>query len=337
MGEATRRSKPGGVRIGTAEVYRFAEEHPDVEDSLVIGDQLKTGKRAGDVRIVLFVKTKDDIELTKELENEIKRTIKEGASDAHVPALLKQVKKIPYTPVREEGRVGGEGPDFGRRAEERRRFGGCVGVRRISRWRSLGSRPGWDEWSCVAATAGISGVDARPPRRGRRGLAGRHAPDRKRVRLVRFHGAFAASRLAAAASRLDYRRCSTRKRSPESATPAGSSSGPGAAAPGGSSRPGVLGRHVADGAQRGTLNDCGPSPPNRFVDLTHFRALKGMPALTKSTTGVWGWSVGEYKDWRRAETRPSRGVASTCFRRRLEPAIVFFSGLGCARAAAASR
>ena len=89
--------KPGGVRIGTAEVYRFAEEHPLVEDSLVIGDQLKTGKRAGDVRIVLFVKTKNDIELTKELETEIKRTIKEGASDAHVPALLKQVKKIPYT------------------------------------------------------------------------------------------------------------------------------------------------------------------------------------------------------------------------------------------------
>ena len=47
--------KPGGVRIGTAEVYRFAEEHPAVADSLVIGDQLKTGKRAGDVRIVLFV------------------------------------------------------------------------------------------------------------------------------------------------------------------------------------------------------------------------------------------------------------------------------------------
>ena len=58
--------KPGGVRIGTAEVYRFAEEHPLVEDSLVIGDQLKTGKRAGDVRIVLFVKTKDDVEVTKD-------------------------------------------------------------------------------------------------------------------------------------------------------------------------------------------------------------------------------------------------------------------------------
>ena len=89
--------KPGGVRIGTAEVYRFAEEHPLVEDSLVIGDQLKTGKRAGDVRIVLFVKTKDDVELTKELEAEIKSTILNGASTAHVPALLKQVRKIPYT------------------------------------------------------------------------------------------------------------------------------------------------------------------------------------------------------------------------------------------------
>merc|ERR1719362_1040531 len=53
------------------------------------------------------------------------------------------------------------------------------------------------------------------------------------------------------------------------------------------------------GAQRGTENDWGPSPPNRFVDLTHFLALKGMPALSKSTTGVCGWSVGEYKDWRR--------------------------------------
>ena len=42
--------KPGGVRIGTAEVYRFAETVEAVQDSLVIGDQIKTGKRAGDVR-----------------------------------------------------------------------------------------------------------------------------------------------------------------------------------------------------------------------------------------------------------------------------------------------
>ena len=89
--------KPGGVRIGTAEVYRFAEEVEAVVDSLVIGDQIKTGKRAGDVRIVLFVKLKEGMELDADLEAEIKKTIRTGASDAHVPALIKQVKAIPYT------------------------------------------------------------------------------------------------------------------------------------------------------------------------------------------------------------------------------------------------
>uniref|UniRef100_A0A7S1UQ32 AMP-dependent synthetase/ligase domain-containing protein n=1 Tax=Grammatophora oceanica TaxID=210454 RepID=A0A7S1UQ32_9STRA len=90
--------KPGGVRIGTAEVYRFAEEVPVVEDSLVIGDQYKSGKRAGDVRIVLFVKLAgEETELTPEIEEEIRSTIKAGASDAHVPALIRQVNKIPYT------------------------------------------------------------------------------------------------------------------------------------------------------------------------------------------------------------------------------------------------
>jgi len=90
--------KPGGVRIGTAEVYRFAEEHPAVADSLVIGDQLKTGKRAGDVRIVLFVQLAAGYDaLTPELEAEIRATIKNGASDAHVPAIMKPVAKIPYT------------------------------------------------------------------------------------------------------------------------------------------------------------------------------------------------------------------------------------------------
>ena len=89
--------KPGGIRIGTAEVYRFAEEPEIVEDSLVIGDQIKSGKRAGDVRIVLFVKLKGNTELTPEIEEEIRSTIRSGASDAHVPALIKQVNAIPYT------------------------------------------------------------------------------------------------------------------------------------------------------------------------------------------------------------------------------------------------
>lgn len=89
--------KPGGVRIGTAEVYRFAEEVPIVVDSLVIGDQIKSGKKAGDVRIVLFVCLDGDAVLTPEIEDEIRSTIRSGASDAHVPSLIRQVKKIPYT------------------------------------------------------------------------------------------------------------------------------------------------------------------------------------------------------------------------------------------------
>ena len=89
--------KPGGVRIGTAEVYRFAETVDVVEDSLVIGDQIKVGKRKGDVRIVLFVKLADGVELSGEIEEAIRTAVRTGASDAHVPALIRQVKAIPYT------------------------------------------------------------------------------------------------------------------------------------------------------------------------------------------------------------------------------------------------
>ncbi|KAL1507871.1 hypothetical protein AB1Y20_007478 [Prymnesium parvum] len=89
--------KPGGVRIGTAEVYRFAETVEAIEDSLVIGDQIKTGKRAGDVRIVLFVKLAEGVELDAKLEAEIRAAIRSGASDAHVPAIIRQVRAIPYT------------------------------------------------------------------------------------------------------------------------------------------------------------------------------------------------------------------------------------------------
>jgi acetoacetyl-CoA synthetase len=89
--------KPGGVRIGTAEVYRFAEEVPAVIDSLVIGDQIISGKKAGDVRIVLFVCLEGETKLTPELEDEIRSTIRRGASDSHVPSLIRQVTKIPYT------------------------------------------------------------------------------------------------------------------------------------------------------------------------------------------------------------------------------------------------
>jgi acetoacetyl-CoA synthetase len=87
---------PGGVRIGTAEVYRFAEAVDIVEDSLVIGEQIQTGKRS-DVRIVLFVQLADGLVLDDTMQRKIRDEIRAGASDAHVPAVIRQVQKIPYT------------------------------------------------------------------------------------------------------------------------------------------------------------------------------------------------------------------------------------------------
>jgi len=83
---------PGGVRIGTAEIYRQVEKVNEVVDSIVIGQDWDD-----DVRIVLFVKLREGQILTEELSNTIKRTIKENASPRHVPAKILQVGDIPRT------------------------------------------------------------------------------------------------------------------------------------------------------------------------------------------------------------------------------------------------
>jgi acetoacetyl-CoA synthetase len=83
---------PGGVRIGTAEIYRPVETLPEVEDSLVVGQDV-----AGDVRVVLFVKLRPDLRLDDALRDRIRRTIRERASPRHVPAVIAQVADIPYT------------------------------------------------------------------------------------------------------------------------------------------------------------------------------------------------------------------------------------------------
>ena len=83
---------PGGVRIGTAEIYRQVETFPEVSDSVVVGQKFQ-----GDERIILFVKLSEGIELTQELVNKIKRSIRENASPRHVPAKVIPVKDIPYT------------------------------------------------------------------------------------------------------------------------------------------------------------------------------------------------------------------------------------------------
>jgi acetoacetyl-CoA synthetase len=83
---------PGGVRIGTAEIYPAVESIPEVEDSLVIGQDV-----GHDVRIVLFVKMREGFSLTEELRQKIKLEIGNQATRRHVPARIVQVPDIPYT------------------------------------------------------------------------------------------------------------------------------------------------------------------------------------------------------------------------------------------------
>jgi acetoacetyl-CoA synthetase len=83
---------PGGVRIGTAEIYRQAEQVDEVVESLVIGQRWDN-----DVRVVLFVRLRDNAVLDDELIARIKKRIRENASIRHVPAKIIQVADIPRT------------------------------------------------------------------------------------------------------------------------------------------------------------------------------------------------------------------------------------------------
>jgi len=83
---------PGGVRIGTAEIYRQMELIEEIEDSVVVGQNWNN-----DVRVLLFVKLKADAELTDALTKRIKQTIRTNASPRHVPALILTAPDIPYT------------------------------------------------------------------------------------------------------------------------------------------------------------------------------------------------------------------------------------------------
>jgi acetoacetyl-CoA synthetase len=83
---------PGGVRIGTAEIYRQVEQLEDVVESLVIGQQWDA-----DERIVLFVRLREGSTLTPELQDRIRRRIREHTSPRHVPARIVQVTEIPRT------------------------------------------------------------------------------------------------------------------------------------------------------------------------------------------------------------------------------------------------
>ena len=87
---------PGGVRIGTAEIYRQVEQLPEVAESLVIGQDWPPGKN-DDVRVVLFVKLADGQNLDAGLVDRIKQQIRANTTPRHVPAKVVQVQDIPRT------------------------------------------------------------------------------------------------------------------------------------------------------------------------------------------------------------------------------------------------
>ncbi len=87
---------PGGVRIGTAEIYRQVEQLPEVVESVVIGQDVTTDGNA-DVRIVLFVRLAEGLTLGDDLKEKIRAQIRSNASPHHVPRKIIQVSDIPRT------------------------------------------------------------------------------------------------------------------------------------------------------------------------------------------------------------------------------------------------
>ena len=87
---------PGGVRIGTAEIYRQVEQLPEIIESIVVGQDLP-GALPGDVRIVLFVRLAEGQKLTHELKAKIRDQIRANTSPHHVPKKIIAVADIPRT------------------------------------------------------------------------------------------------------------------------------------------------------------------------------------------------------------------------------------------------
>jgi acetoacetyl-CoA synthetase len=83
---------PGGVRIGTSEIYRQVEKLAEVLESVAVAQQWQ-----GDVRVVLFVKLRPGLALDEPLKARIKEQIRAGASPRHVPAKILAVADVPRT------------------------------------------------------------------------------------------------------------------------------------------------------------------------------------------------------------------------------------------------
>ena len=83
---------PGGIRIGTAEIYRSVETHEEILESVAVGQKWKD-----DIRIVLFVKLAPGFELDEGLIDDVKKSIRRDTSVRHVPAKILEVSDIPRT------------------------------------------------------------------------------------------------------------------------------------------------------------------------------------------------------------------------------------------------
>jgi len=83
---------PGGVRIGTADIYPVVDALPEVSDSIVVGQEWDN-----DVRVILFVKLAAGCELTDDLRDRIKKAVRENTTPRHVPAKIIRIDDIPYT------------------------------------------------------------------------------------------------------------------------------------------------------------------------------------------------------------------------------------------------
>ena len=92
LGRSDATLNPGGVRIGTAELYRQVDQFDEIEDSVVIGQSWDN-----DIRVVLFVKMAPGYTLDADMEKRIKVAIRTNASPRHVPAKIISVPDIPYT------------------------------------------------------------------------------------------------------------------------------------------------------------------------------------------------------------------------------------------------
>jgi len=87
---------PGGVRIGTAEIYRQVEQLPEILESVAIGQEIGDDA-TGDVRIVLFVRLQEGVKLDEALREKIRNQIRSNTSPLHVPKKILQVADIPRT------------------------------------------------------------------------------------------------------------------------------------------------------------------------------------------------------------------------------------------------